>query len=253
MARAAGGVFHLRLDDIDQSRARAHWAEQIYDDLRWLGLSWPIPVWCQSARGARYRAALQHLWDRDLLYPCTCSRRDIQAAANAPQEGAPLHGPDGLIYPGTCRNKPKPAQMPEDTALRLNMRQALQGIDTISFQETGEASKTAIFPPHDMISGIGDPVLSRRDMAASYHLSIVVDDADQHITHVIRGKDLFDATKIHVLLQSLLDLPTPIYHHHKLIRDETGKRLAKRDDARAIALYRTEGFSPKDLRAKVGL
>ena len=253
MAERAGGVFHLRIDDIDQGRARAHWETQIYDDLPWLGLSWPEPVWRQSERAERYDAVLQRLWDRGLLYPCSCTRRDIAAAANAPQEGAPIHGPDGLVYPGTCRDKPRPVDMPTDCALRLNMSRAMQNIDNASFQEFGTQPGTHQIGKDHMQSMVGDVVLARRDMAASYHLSIVLDDADQGITHVIRGEDLFEATRIHVVLQQLLDLPTPAYHHHRLIRDETGKRLAKRDDARAIATYRDEGKTPVDIRGLVGL
>lgn len=253
MAQRAEGVFHLRIDDIDQSRARPQWEQQIHDDLRWLGISWPKPVWRQSERSQRYQDALKSLWDRELLYPCTCSRRDIAAAANAPQDGAPIHGPDGLVYPGTCRDKTRPARMPTNTALRLDMRKAMELIETKTFTETGIRSGTIPVPDTHMHTDVGDVVLARRDMAASYHLSIVLDDADQEITHVLRGEDLFEATKIHVVLQSLLGLPTPVYHHHRLIRDETGKRLAKRDDARAIATYRAEGKTPQDIRAMVGL
>lgn len=250
-ARAASGQFYLRMDDIDQSRARTHWAEQIVDDLHWLGLTWDGPIWFQHARIERYQTALSRLWRMELLYPCTCSRADIKAAANAPQEGAPLIGPDGIIYPGTCR-KEVVGDMPTQTALRLNMRKALQYIDNkaIYFNEGEQKfSKTAT----QMLEDIGDVVLARKGMAASYHLSIVVDDADQQITQVIRGVDLREATFIHVLLQRVLDLPTPHYYHHKLIRDEDGRRLAKRDDARAIAKYREDGFTPEDVRALVGL
>ena len=252
-AQAAGGSFHLRLDDIDQSRARPEWAAQICDDLHWLGLSWPAPVWRQSDRLPRYRAALERLWRRGLLYPCTCTRRDIQAAANAPQEGAPRFGPDGLIYPGTCRNRPRSGPMPQDQALRLDMKKAMQAIGEAAFHEETYYPGPRAVTARQMIDSVGDVVLARRDMGAAYHLAIVVDDADQEISHVIRGQDLFDATAIHVVLQHLLDFPTPRYHHHRLIRDASGKRLAKRDDARAIALYRSEGKRPADLRAMVGL
>ena len=183
----------------------------------------------QSDRGEAYSDALDLLWDRGLLYPCSCSRRDILTAASAPQEGAPL-GPDGVIYPGTCR--PDPAiqmelgqtQRPQNTALRLNMGRAL-------------GRKEMSVTPNFLVESIGDVVVARRDMGTSYHLSVVVDDAAQNITHVVRGADLAEATPIHVLLQSLLGLPKPVYHHHKLIRDDQGKRLAKRDDARAISTY----------------
>lgn len=240
-ARAAGGTFHLRLDDLDQSRARDHWAQQIEVDLHWLGVTWDGPVWKQSDRVSRYRDGLQTLWDMGLLYPCSCTRADIKSAANAPQEGAPLIGPDGIVYPGTCRHDPS-GPLPRTKALRLNMKKALLTIDKIEFSEGTKTSET-------MISGIGDVVLARRDMGAAYHLAIVLDDADQGITHVIRGEDLREATFIHVLLQRLLGLPTPRYHHHPLIRDGAGKRLAKRDDARAIAKYRDDGLTPDEIRA----
>jgi glutamyl-Q tRNA(Asp) synthetase len=239
MAVAAGGTFLLRIEDIDRSRSRPEWEAQIMDDLHWLGLAWPMPVMRQSDRQAVYDAALNTLWQRGLLYPCTCNRRDILTAASAPQEGAPM-GPDGVIYPGTCCHKPRSGPRPTDIALRLDMSLALQGIDARGL-------------PTDMATTIGDVVLARRDMGTSYHLSVVVDDAAQGVTDVVRGEDLSDATPIHILLQRLLDLPTPAYHHHRLIRDEAGKRLAKRDDARAIATYRAEGATPADIRAMVGL
>ncbi|MBY6089492.1 tRNA glutamyl-Q(34) synthetase GluQRS [Maritimibacter alkaliphilus] len=259
LAEAAGGTFLLRIEDIDQSRARPEWEAQIYDDLHWLGLSWPEPVMRQSDRRTAYQAALRVLWDRGLLYPCHCNRRDILAAASAPQEGAPLMGPDGIVYPGTCRpTEPPEGPMPERTALRLNMHLALQEIDSkLLFEEggagpDGETGRISIDRRH-LVEGVGDIVLARRDMGTSYHLSVVVDDAAQGVTLVTRGADLFEATPIHVVLQHLLGLPRPAYHHHRLIRDETGKRLAKRDDARAIALYRAEGLTPTQVRAKVGL
>lgn len=250
MARGANGTFLLRIDDLDQSRSRPDWEAQIYDDLSWLGLSWPSPILRQSARLPRYRDALETLWDQGLLYPCSCSRSDIRAAASAPQEGAPLNGPDGLIYPGTCRPAAPPkGAMPRDAALRLDMARALKTLFTpLEYLEKDET----IRPAH-LTETVGDVVLARRDIGASYHLSVVLDDADQQITHVIRGQDLQDATQIHVLLQRLLGLPTPAYHHHRLIRDDHGKRLAKRDDARAIATYRADGASPQDIRELVGL
>lgn len=250
MARAAGGTFHLRIDDLDQTRARPEWEAQIYHDLAWLGLDWPRPALRQSTRLPRYRAALDILWDIGLLYPCTCTRGDIRAAATAPQEGAPPHGPDGVIYPGTCRPATPPGgPMPATCALRLDMARALARLDTpVVYREKDET-----ITPQDMADTVGDVVLARRDMGASYHLAVVLDDADQAITHVIRGADLSEATQIHVLLQRLLDLPTPAYHHHRLIRDDTGRRLAKRDDARAIATYRADGATPHDIRALVGL
>ena len=256
MAQAAGGTFLLRIDDLDQSRCKPQWEAQIFDDLAWLGLTWPQPVLRQSTRLPRYRDALQTLWDQGLLYPCSCSRADIRAAASAPQEGAPLHGPDGVIYPGTCRPTTPPSGPMPDMPLRLDMARALGRLDTpLSFTETGSGpgGETGVIRPENMQAHVGDVALARPGMGASYHLSVVLDDADQKITHVIRGQDLFSATQIHVLLQRLLGLPTPIYHHHRLIRDETGKRLAKRDDARAIATYRAEACSPQDIRLMIGL
>jgi glutamyl-Q tRNA(Asp) synthetase len=257
MAGAAGGQFLLRIEDIDRDRSKPHWEALILEDLTWLGLSWDGTPMRQSDRHAAYAAALDRLWAQGLLYPCTCTRRDIVEAMSAPQEGAaPATGPDGPVYPGTCRTRPRHGARPQDSHLRLDMAAALAAIaapDPV-FTETGPAhAGTIATAPEDYRHGIGDVVLARRDMGTSYHLSVVLDDAAQGVTHVIRGEDLFEATRIHALLQRLLALPTPSYHHHRLIRDEIGKRLAKRDDARAIRLFRTEGATPQDIRRMVGL
>ncbi len=256
MARAEAGTFLLRIEDLDRARSRPEWVDAIKTDLRWLGLNWPEPVMCQSDREPAYRAALGQLWEMGVLYPCQCSRADIRAAASAPQEGAALYGPDGLLYPGTCRPEaPLSGPMP-DGVLRLDMARALKHLgEPLTFTETGSApdGSSGLIRPQDLLTQVGDVVLSRRDMAAAYHLAVVVDDAAQEISHVVRGQDLFDATQIHVLLQNLLGLPTPVYHHHRLIRDENGKRLAKRDDARAIARYREDGWTPAALRRQIGL
>ncbi|MBS8227403.1 tRNA glutamyl-Q(34) synthetase GluQRS [Vannielia litorea] len=253
MARAQGGAFLLRIDDLDQSRARPEWEAQLKGDLAWLGLTWPEPCRRQSEHLTAYRAALEQFTDMGLTYPCQCSRRDIAAAASAPQEGAPHFGPDGLIYPGTCRARPMAEADPGD-AIRLNIEKALGTGPLPGFMETGPAHAGHHLLTADYLShGIGDPVLARPQMGASYHLSVVVDDAAQNITHVVRGEDLFTATFLHRFLQMLLDLPVPTYHHHPLIRDDAGKRLAKRDDARAIARYRDDGLTPEDLRRMVGL
>ena len=255
LAQAAGGRFLLRIEDIDRSRARPEWEQQIYDDLGWLGLRWETPVMRQSERLDVYAQAIELLWKRGILYPCTCQRRDIVDALGAPQEGAQLpSGPDGLIYPGTCRDKPRPAKMPADVALRLDLGKALASIDTpLEFTETGLNPGPHRAGAATLRTTVGDVVLARRDMGTSYHLAVVVDDAAQGVTDVVRGVDLQEATVIHVLLQHLLGLPTPRYHHHRLIRDAAGKRLAKRDDARAIAKYRAEGATPADIRRMVGL
>ncbi|KMK67372.1 tRNA glutamyl-Q(34) synthetase GluQRS [Puniceibacterium sp. IMCC21224] len=260
MSRAAGGQFLLRIEDIDQTRCKPEWEQKIIDDLSWLGVRWDAPPLRQFDRLTAYQAALDQLWSRGLLYPCACTRRDITAAASAPQEGAePLIGPDGLVYPGTCRPENGPIQgpRPDNIALRLNMARAMEAIPEITFVETGQCtmghSDKITVAAQEMIQTVGDVVLSRRDFPGSYHLSVVLDDAAQGVTEVIRGKDLFEATKIHILLQILMRIPSPVYHHHRLIRDSNGKRLAKRDDARAIATFRAEGKGPDDIRAMVGL
>lgn len=255
MAQAAGGQFLLRIEDIDQSRARPAWEQQIFDDLTWLGIDWPKPVMRQSERLPVYRAGLDRLQDLGVLYPCVCTRRDIHQAASAPQEDAPTAGPDGLIYPGTCRNTPPQQYDPAQAALRLDIRKAMtMAGGSVRFTEAGTGRDvTHRIDTNAAVQEIGDVVLARRDMGTSYHLSVVLDDAAQEISHVVRGADLLEATAIHVLLQKLLSLPSPVYHHHRLIRDEAGKRLAKRDDARAISKYRADDCSPQDIRAMVGL
>ncbi|WP_424970195.1 tRNA glutamyl-Q(34) synthetase GluQRS [Dinoroseobacter sp. S76] len=255
MAEAAGGTLLLRIEDIDQSRARPEWEALIAEDLTWLGLSWPRPVMRQSERQTAYDAALDQLWAEGLLYPCTCTRRDIAEATRAPQEDTPLLGPDGLIYPGTCRGRDRSGPRPKEAVLRLDMTAAVARCapDALRFVETGAGLAgehgEITLSPSGLVERVGDVVLCRRDMATSYHLSVVVDDAAQDITHVVRGRDLFEATAIHVVLQALLGLPVPIYHHHRLIRDAAGKRLAKRDDARALAAYRAAGLSVAEVRA----
>ncbi|WP_370230845.1 tRNA glutamyl-Q(34) synthetase GluQRS [Cognatishimia sp.] len=251
-AQAQGGAFLLRIEDIDQSRSRSHWEDQIYDDLTWMGLAWPTPVMRQSDRSEAYQAAVGRLTDMGLTYPCVCRRSDIEAAAGAPQEGVPQFGPDGRIYPGTCRQRTFPES--SDHVVRLNMAKALDQVDDLSFNEVGPLfTGTHNLDKAAMLREVGDIILVRRGMAASYHLAVVVDDADQAITQVTRGADLWEATQIHVVLQKLLGVSTPVYHHHDLIRDDAGKRLAKRDDARAIATYRAEGATPMDILKMLGL
>lgn len=252
-ARAAGGRFLLRIEDTDTARCTSAFEAQVHDDLAWLGLTWETPVLRQSDNIKAYEAALTRLGEMGLLYPCSCTRGDIRRAASAPQEGAPLLGPDGLIYPGTCRHRPWEDRTNTD-AVRLDMARAVDHLTGLpQYTETGPHPVLRFTRAH-LVDEVGDIVLARRDTkTAAYHLSVVVDDAAQGITHVIRGEDLAIATPIHVLLQALLGLPIPTYHHHRLIRDEKGKRLAKRDDARAIALYRDEGATPQDIRMMVGL
>ncbi|QUS35215.1 tRNA glutamyl-Q(34) synthetase GluQRS [Falsirhodobacter algicola] len=242
-ARDAGGTALLRIEDLDRSRARPEWEARIFEDLHWLGLDWPRPVIRQSDRQAAYDAALARL--APLTYPCRCTRADIRAALNAPQEGA--QGPDGIIYPGTCRHRRMEDAGPDDT-IRLDMARAMAAAGPLTFVETGQAPGPRTVTAEHMIRGVGDVILSRRGMGAAYHLAVVVDDAHQNVTEAVRGADLADATPIHVLLSRLLGLPVPQYHHHRLIRDAAGRRLAKRDDARALSTLRDEGLTPHDIR-----
>jgi glutamyl-Q tRNA(Asp) synthetase len=251
--RAKGGKFLLRIEDIDRPRCKPEFEQAIYDDLSWLGLSWPTPVMRQSNRSPAYNAALQKLIDLDLCYPCKCTRKDITLAMSAPQEGITF-GPDGPIYPGTCRGRSMVERTKTD-AIRLNMRKAITLLPKpLEYTEIGGKTPEIIqISTEKLLSEAGDIVLARKDIGTSYHLSVVVDDAAQNITHVTRGRDLIPATPVHRLLKELLGLPVPIYRHHKLIRDENGKRLAKRHDAMAIRKYRANGASPQDIREMVGL
>ena len=242
IAANRGDRFLIRVEDIDRSRCKPEWEAQIYDDLHWLGLTWETPTLRQSTRQPAYDAALADLQAQDLTYHCICSRADIRAALAAPQEGS-----DGPIYPGTCRD----AQH-QTGALRLNVTKAARLLRALTFTETGTRLGTHTINPAQLMDTTGDIILSRRDIGVAYHLAVVVDDAAQGITEVTRGEDLFPATALHVALQQLLNLPTPHYHHHALIRDDHGKRLAKRDDARALSHYRADGLTGADIRAKIG-
>ncbi len=255
-ARADPGQFLLRIEDIDDSRVRPEYEAAIFEDLRWLGLFWPEPVRHQSDAHADYADALGRLAALDLCYPCACTRGDIAASLSAPQEGVAA-GPDGQAYLGTCRGRPMAGRGTGD-AIRLDIGRALARLGDaarLGFEETGEArAGWHQLDPAWLLHSVGDIVLARRDIGtAAYHLAVVVDDAAQGVTEAVRGADLFEATFIHRLLQALLDLPTPAYHHHPLIRDEAGRRLAKRDDARALRRYRADGLTPKDIRRMVGL
>ncbi len=245
VAAARGERFLLRIEDIDQPRCKPAFEAMIYEDLQWLGLTWEQPVMRQSTRLPAYQTALNQLAAMGLTYACTCTRGDIRAALSAPQEG--VIGPDGPIYPGTCRGRQGTG------AVRLDMAAAMARLGRVAFADTGTRAGVHEFDAAFMISQVGDVVLARKDIGTSYHLAVVVDDAAQGITEVTRGEDLFEATAIHVVLQQILGLPTPAYHHHSLIRDDQGKRLAKRDDARALSKYRAEGAVPADIRAIVGL
>ena len=255
IAQQAGGAFVLRIEDIDRARCRPEFEAAIRADLAWLGLAWPAPVLRQSERMPRYAAALDRLAAMGLTYPCRCTRADIRAALSAPQEGPP-HPEAGAAYPATCRGRR--ADPGVGDAIRLDLERALARIGCVgalSFEETGPAHRGAQrLDAAALRNGIGDVVLGRKDIgAAAYHLAVVVDDAEQGVTHVTRGEDLWHATPLHRLLQALLGLPAPVYHHHPLIRDAAGRRLAKRDGARAIARLREAGLTPGQVRALVGL
>lgn len=189
----------------------------------------------------RYAAALDRLVGLGVTYPCRCTRAEIRAALAAPQEGAP-----DPVYPGTCRARSMADAAPGD-AVRLDLARALALTGPLTWTETGPTAPGT----HPAVPS-GDPVLARRDIGTAYHLAVVVDDAFQGVTHVTRGADLRDATPLHRLLQALLGLPEPVWHHHDLVRDETGRRLAKRDHARALATLRAEGVSPREIRRRLG-
>jgi glutamyl-Q tRNA(Asp) synthetase len=251
MARAKAGRFLLRMEDTDLERSRPEFDALIQHDLRWLGLTWDGPILRQSQHLASYNKRLETLALKGFLYPCSCTRADIRAALSAPQEGVAFN-----VYPGTCRHRTMADRQPGD-ALRLNLSAALEALaaSDLSFVETGTAHAGHHWiDPLKALSHIGDIVLSRKgEDIVAYFLAAALDDAAQGVTHVIRGEDLFDFTPVQVILQHLFGLPTPIYHHHPLIRDDQGKRLAKRDDARSLSKYRDEGFSSADIRRLVGL
>jgi glutamyl-Q tRNA(Asp) synthetase len=248
-ARRVGGRFLLRLEDIDQTRCRPEFAAAILEDLAWLGLDWDGPVRVQSEHFADYRAALERLQAAGLLYPCFCTRAAIRAEM-ARAVAAP-HGPEGPLYPGTCRAL-EPAERErriaagESFALRLDVAAAQARCGPL-FWEDERAGRIAADP-----ASLGDVVLARKDTPASYHLAVTVDDALQGVTLVTRGVDLFAATHIHRLLQALLDLPVPRWRHHALLTDAGGRRFAKRDQAQTLRALREAGHAPADVRALAG-
>lgn len=228
------------MEDIDTTRCRPGFDDAIRRDLAWLGLAWPEPVLRQSENRAAYDAALAMLAALGLTYPCRCTRADIRAALGAPQESAPAPA----AYPGTCRGRAMTEAGPDD-AIRLDLARALALAGPLDWTDTGTAAGRHAIDSVQLFAALGDVVLARRDIGTAYHLAVVVDDAAQGITHVVRGEDLAGATPLHRLLQALLGLPVPVWHHHALVRDADGRRLAKRDDARAIARYREDGLTPQ--------
>lgn len=250
-ARAAGGLFRLRIEDIDKSRARAEFETGIYDDLRWLGLLWDGEPLRQSDDFDPYIAALATLQRAGVVYPCFCTRRGIRAeiahAAQAP------HGPTGeMLYPGICRTlsadeRADRMEAGEPYAIRLDVAKALELTGPLAWDDLRLGRVEA------MPENLGDVVLARKDAPTSYHLAVTVDDARQGVTLVTRGDDLFHTTHMHRLLQALLGLPTPRYYHHNLIADRNGLRLAKRNRAVTLRLLRQSGKKPEDVWGLIGL
>jgi glutamyl-Q tRNA(Asp) synthetase len=225
LAQASGGRFLLRIEDIDGPRSRPELADEFRRDLAWLGLEWhEVPA--QSTRLARYAAAAEALKARGLLYPCTCTRSEIEAAGARP-------GLEGLIYPGTCKRRPPDSSRP--AAWRLDSAKALAEIGPLTWDD-------ALAGPQAVdLSGLGDVVLVRKDLPASYHLAVTLDDAADGVTLVTRGADLFATSHVHRTLQALLGLPVPRWHHHPLLTDATGQKLAKRRGSPALAERRAAG------------
>ncbi|HEU4968646.1 tRNA glutamyl-Q(34) synthetase GluQRS [Sphingomonas sp.] len=235
-ARARGGRFLLRVEDIDPGRAREEHIAGIEADLRWLGLHWDEPAVRQSQRLPLYAEALERLKDQGLVYPCFCTRADIARSATAP------HGPEGPLYPGTCRGLIAP-DLDRPHAWRLDVAKATALAGPLTWCD----ERAGIVDARPEL--LGDVVLARKDAPVSYHLAVTVDDATQGVTDVIRGQDLFLSTHVHRLLQALLGLPTPGYCHHRLLIGPDGERLAKRHGALALADLRAEGVDPESIVA----
>lgn len=256
LAREMGGRFLVRIEDIDTIRCTEDRVAACLEDLEWLGLNWEKPVLRQSTRFDHYRAVAADMEVKGLLYPCFCSRNDIAQAAGANR----LHDPDGApVYPGTCHaldaaTRDARRASGEPFALRLDMAaaQARIGAQRFGWQEVSgdkleDVTDVAVRPEK-----WGDVVLVRKETPTSYHLAVVVDDAAQGVTHVVRGTDLFEATAIHRVLQTILGLPEPRYHHHALVRDEEGKKLAKSLASTPLWQLRAEGVTATEIRKRLG-
>lgn len=259
---ANNGEFILRIEDIDDERTKEKYIDAIFEDLEWLGLKWQQPVLYQSSRRKSYKNALHKLCQMGICYPCKCSRADINQALSAPQETNSLSEKPlstSKVYPGTCRSRSIEDASSQD-AIRLNIKKAIellggfQAVNQISYCDIG-----AVFgglhqlDAQNLIETHGDVVLARKDIHTSYHLSVVVDDDYQDITHISRGQDLFWVTPIHRLLQTLLNLKTQVWNHHRLIRDNSGDRLAKRADSVSIKSLRDKGLNPAHIRKLIGI
>ena len=256
VARETGGRLLMRMEDIDSTRCRPEFESAICEDLGWLGFEWEVPMRRQSEHLAEYTAALDDLERRGLVYPCFCSRGDIMSGV-APRPSWPCD-PDGTpLYAGTCKQltasqRERRMAAGEKASYRLDMDRALRvggyGLTWNEYREGAEAAEEDATP-----NVWGDAVLARKDIATSYHIAVVVDDAAQGVTDVVRGEDLFAATSLHRMLQDLLDLPAPSYHHHTLLRDGAGQKLSKSLRAKSLRAYRQEGVSADEVRAKIGL
>lgn len=253
MARAAGGRLLLRIEDIDATRCRPEFEAAIYEDLAWLAIEWEKPVRRQSEHLGEYRAALARLEAQGLVYPAFESRAEI-ARLVAAREPWP-RDPDGApLYPGSARDlspEERARSSSEDHALRLDVRAALARLPgPLTWIESGDGAPCEIAANP---AAWGDVILGRKDTPTSYHLSVVLDDALQGVTHVVRGRDLYEATSVHRLLQALLGLPAPLYHHHRLVLDRDGNKLAKRDPSTTLSDLRVQGWTAAAVRAAVGL
>lgn len=240
-ARQAGGRFLLRIENIDLTRARPEYEAAIVEDLRWLGLDWDGPIWRQQDHLAEYRSVLAALQARGLLYPCFCTRAEI--AREVARSGQATHGPDGVVYPGTCAHLPPRLAEARIAAgaphcLRLRTARALEETGPLTYHEDGEGVRAC----HPL--AFGDVVLARKDCPGSYHLCVTHDDAAQGVSLVTRGEELRAATDIHRLLQSLMGWPAPLYAHHPLITGADGAKLSKRAGAPSLRDLRAAGFSP---------
>jgi glutamyl-Q tRNA(Asp) synthetase len=260
MARASGGRLLLRIEDIDETRCRPEYERAILDDLAWLGVAWEQPVRRQCDHLDDYRAALARLEAQGLIYPSFESRAEIAAlVAERERQGPWPRDPDGApLYPGNARWMPDTERQHrlaagEPYALRLDMAEALARVGAPSWTETGQGpdGETGTVPAAP--AAWGDVVLARKDTPTSYHLSVVVDDALQGVTDVVRGQDLFFATGVHRLLQMLLGLPAPTYHHHRLLLDADGRKLSKSTRSTGLRELRAAGATPADIRRMVGL
>ena len=245
-ADACSGSCLLRIEDIDVTRSRSReWVDLMFEDLAWLELRFDGEVMVQSGRVGVYAEALDRLRSRGLLYPCFCTRSEIKA--QIAEMGRAPHSSLGYLYPGTCRNLPSDVveerlARGDAHAWRINMERVQELIGCPEWEDMQRGIQRCVPVEY------GDVVLARKEMPASYHLAVVVDDAAQGITHVTRGEDLFEATHIHRALQAVLGLPVPLYNHHGLLKDNAGKRLAKRDGARSLASLRAAGYSPQQVR-----